>query len=245
MGEGTYNRKFVSYYDSNKTMSMTILYTQLINIRDKSGEKSMKILLPLAIIAFVLGISLGLTFFDGKGGGHSRSSASQMNYPAGGDFTLHDGDKKISLSDFDGKIRFIFFGYTSCPDICPTSLAFISASLKELTAEESAQVQVFFVSVDPERDTPQKLRDYTKYFHSKILGITGTKTELDQVVKQYGAAYRKVESDSAMGYLVDHSASVYVVGQKSKIVDMLPHGLPVKAITKTIRDLIKGDVYER
>ena len=195
----------------------------------------MKIILPLAVIAFVLGISLGLTFFDSN---NSNPNASQMHYPDGGDFILHDGDKDIRLSDYDGKLRFIFFGYTSCPDICPTALSFISASLKQLTEEEREKVQVFFISVDPERDTTQKLRDYTKYFHPKIMGITGSKSEIDQVVKNYGAAYRKVKSDSAMGYLVDHSASVYVVGKKGKIVDMLPHGLPVEAITKTIRDLI-------
>jgi protein SCO1/2 len=195
----------------------------------------MKIILPLAVIAFVLGISLGLTFF---GNNDSNQNASQMHYPDGGDFVLHDGEKDIRLSDYDGKIRFIFFGYTSCPDICPTALALISASLKQLSPEELAQVQVFFISVDPERDTAQKLRDYTKYFHPNILGITGTKSEIDQVVKNYGAAYRKVESDSAMGYLVDHSASVYVIGKKGKIVDMLPHGLPIETITKTIRDLI-------
>ncbi len=195
----------------------------------------MKIILPLAIIAFVLGISLGLSFFDKSG---SDQNASQIQYPKGGDFTLRSVNKDISLSDFDNKVRFIFFGYTSCPDICPTALSFISASLKQLTPSELAQVQVFFISVDPERDTPQKLADYTKYFHPKILGITGTKNEIDQVIKQYGAAYRKVESDSAMGYLVDHSASVYVIGKKGDVVDMLPHGLPIEAITKTIRDLI-------
>lgn len=195
----------------------------------------MKIILPLAIIAFVLGISLGLSFFDKSG---SNQNTSQIQYPKGGDFTLRSVDKDISLSDFDNKIRFIFFGYTSCPDICPTALSFISASLKQLTSSELAQVQVFFISVDPDRDTPQKLADYTKYFHPKILGITGTKNEIDQVIKQYGAAYRKVKSDSAMGYLVDHSASVYVIGKKGDVVDMLPHGLPIEAITKTIRDLI-------
>lgn len=195
----------------------------------------MKIILPLAIIAFILGISLGLTFFDN---GDSGSNKSQMNYPMGGNFTLHDGDKKVVFDDYSGKIRFIFFGYTSCPDICPTGLAFITSSLKQLTEEELSNVQVFFISVDPDRDTAEKLRDYTKYFHPKILGITGTKSEIDAVVKLYGAAYRKVESDSAMGYLVDHSASVYVVNQKGKVVDMLPHGLPVEAITKTIKDLI-------
>ena len=195
----------------------------------------MKIILPLAVIAFILGISLGLAFFNNDSSG---SNTSQMNYPAGGDFTLHDGDKNVSLSDYDGKVRFIFFGYTSCPDICPTALSLMGSSLKQLTPKELAQVQVFFISVDPDRDTAEKLRDYTKYFHPKIQGITGTKSEIDKVVKQYSAAYRKVESDSAMGYLVDHSASVYVVGKNGKIVDILPHGLSVEAITKTIRDLI-------
>jgi protein SCO1/2 len=195
----------------------------------------MKIIIPLSVIAFILGISLSLIFFDN---GNKGSSASQMQYPGGGDFTLHNGDDNVSLSDYDGKVRFIFFGYTSCPDICPTTLSFISSSLKQLTAEELAQVEVFFISVDPERDTADKLTEYTKYFHPKILGITGTKSEIDKVVKQYGTTYRKVASDSAMGYLVDHSASVYVVGQNGKIVDMLPHGLPVESITKAIRDLI-------
>ncbi|MCF6189989.1 MAG: SCO family protein [Cocleimonas sp.] len=200
----------------------------------------MKIILPLAVIAFILGISLGLTYFDvDKNNGNNKGlNASQMNYPAGGNFTLHEGDKSVSLSDYDGKIRFIFFGYTSCPDICPTSLAFVSSSLKQLTPKELAQVKVFFISVDPDRDNVEKLHDYTKYFHPNIVGVTGTKSEIDEVVKKYGAAYRKVKSDSAMGYLVDHSASIYVVGKNGKVVDMLPHGLPVEAITKTIRQLL-------
>jgi len=95
----------------------------------------MKIILPLAIIAFVLGISLGLAYFDKSDNGQNTS---QMQYPKGGDFTLHSGYKDISLSDFYGKIRFIFFGYTSCPDVCPTALSLISASLKQLTPEELA-----------------------------------------------------------------------------------------------------------
>lgn len=196
---------------------------------------ALKIILPLAIIAFVLGISLSLNYFGNKDTG---PTASQMSFPDGGDFTLHAGENTIKLSDYNDKLRFIFFGYTSCPDICPTALAFISSSLKELTPEELAQVQVFFVSVDPDRDTPQKLRDYTKYFHANIIGITGSREEIDKVTSQYDAKYKIQESDSAMGYLVDHAASVYVVGKKGNIIDMLPHGLPVEAITKTIRDLI-------
>lgn len=193
----------------------------------------MKILLPLLLIAFTLGIASSLVYFDKNNPAENNSSS--MHYPDGGDFTLHDGNKDVSLSDSKGKVRLIFFGYTSCPDICPTSLAFISSALKQLSEKERKNTQVLFISVDPDRDTAEKLREYTGYFSPDILGITGSKEEIDKVVKQYGTAYRKAAGDSAMGYTVDHSASVYVVGPKGKIVDMLPHGLPIEEITKAIR----------
>jgi len=167
------------------------------------------------------------------------SSTSQLHLPGGGDFTLHDGGHKISLSDFKGKLVLLFFGYTSCPDVCPTSLALISAALKKLDDHQRSKVKVLFISVDPDRDTPVKLRDYTRYFHPDILGITGSRDEIDKVVKQYGAAYKKVNSDSAMGYLVDHSASIFVIDKKGRFVDMLPHGLPVESIFKVIHDRVK------
>jgi len=147
------------------------------------------------VLTIVLGITLGLNYFETN---NPSPSASQMQYPAGGDFTLSHSKQKIKFSDYQGKVRLIFFGYTSCPDICPTSLALISSSLKQLTPKELTQVQVFFISVDPARDTPEKLADYTHYFHPNILGITGTTTEIDRVTKQYGALYRKVKSNSAM-----------------------------------------------
>ena len=194
----------------------------------------MKLLIPLSIVAFVIGISLGIYFI----GSNNTGKQYQTGIPGNGDFILHDGKQKIQLSDYKGKAVFIFFGYTLCPDICPTSLAFMSGALKNLAEEELKKVQVLFISVDPERDTPEKLRSYTEYFHHKIRGISGTKEEIDKVVAQYGASYKMVKSDSAMGYLVDHTASFYVVDTKGKLVNLLPHGLPVKQITEVIRDLI-------
>ena len=197
----------------------------------------MKLLVPISILAFIASISLSLLYMNR--GASSSNSASQLHLPGGGDFTLHEGDKPVSLSDFKGKTVLLFFGYTSCPDVCPTSLAFLSSSLKSLSEAELKKVQVLFVSVDPDRDTPEKLHEYTQYFHSKIKGVTGSKTEIDKVVKQYGAAYQKVASESAMGYLVDHSSSVFVINSQGKFVDMLPHGLPVEEITKTIKNSFK------
>ncbi len=196
----------------------------------------MKILIPISILAFIAGISLSLLYM-GKSTSSSHLS-SQLNLPDGGNFTLRYGENKVSLSDYKGKAVLIFFGYTSCPDVCPTSLAYMSAALKNLSEAEQEKVQMLFISVDPERDTPEKLQQYTRYFHPDIKGITGTKAEIDAVIKQYGAAYQKVASESAMGYLVDHSSSVFVINPKGQFVDMLPHGLPVDEITKTIKKLI-------
>lgn len=194
----------------------------------------MKLLIPLSILAFVVGIGLGVYFL----GDNNLNRQYQTGVPGNGNFTLHEGENKVQLSDYKGKAVFLFFGYTSCPDICPTSLAFMSGALKNLTDEELDKVQVLFISVDPERDTPEKLRSYAKYYHPSIRGVTGTKKEIDQVVAQYGASYQRVESNSAMGYLVDHTASFYVIDPKGKLVNLLPHGLPVKQITEVIRDLI-------
>ena len=194
----------------------------------------MKILIPLSIIAFVLGISAGLYFFS-----HTNQTQttghSQMNYPPGGDFTLHEGEHTVRLSDYQGKVRLIFFGYTSCPDICPTTLAVLNSALKKLTDKERANTKIFFISVDPKRDTPEKLKKYTHFFNQEIVGITGTKEEIDKVVKQYGATYRINKSDSPLSYSVDHLASVFVIDPKGKIVDMLPNGLPISEIVNSIR----------
>ena len=191
----------------------------------------MKSLLLFSLLAFVIGVSFGLYFIDDDN--DPVSPFSEMNF--GGDFTLHNGDRDVRLSDFRGKLVLIFFGYTSCPDICPTTMSTISAALNRLDDDELQHVQALFISVDPERDTADNLDRFTKYFHPDILGITGSKQEIDQVVKQYGSAYRKVNSDSAIGYLVDHSAAVYMVDAEGELKDMLPVNKPVEDIVGSIR----------
>ena len=146
-------------------------------------------------------------------------------YPGmGGDFTLMSVHGPVSLPDFRGKVVLIYFGYTSCPDICPTSLGALSAALKKLTPEEMARVQPIFISVDPERDSPQKMVDYVHYFHPKMIGITGTKKQLREIAGRYGAYFRKAEvDDSSLGYAMDHSSVIYVVNEQGMLVDMIQH----------------------
>ncbi|KXX64944.1 SCO family protein [Marichromatium gracile] len=159
--------------------------------------------------------------------------------PQGGDFTLVSAAGPVSLSGLRGKVVLIYFGYTWCPDICPTNLAIIAHALGQLTPEVRERVQVLFVSVDPERDDPERLRQYTAYFHPGIIGLTGTPEQLAEVAARYGAAYRRVEqSDSALGYLVDHSANTALVDPEGRLVGQLPHATAPERIVERIHGLL-------
>jgi protein SCO1 len=156
--------------------------------------------------------------------------------PTGGDFHLSAGGTFFDLQDLRGKVVLLYFGYTWCPDICPTNLAYIAAALKTLSTEELARVQVVFVSVDPERDVPQRLAEYAGWFHPQVRGVTGTPAELAAAARLYGVAYRRVEdSGSAMGYLMDHSAYTYVVDPQGRLVRILNHATLPADIAAAIR----------
>lgn len=134
------------------------------------------------------------------------------------ELTDHNG-KRVKLSDYTGqkKIVLLFFGYTHCPDICPMALETMAKVLQNLSPEEAKRVQVLFISVDPERDTPEVLKGYVPYFNPTFVGLTGTPQEIEKVAKEYKAYYRKVEGESAGGYLVDHTATIYLITPDMKI----------------------------
>jgi protein SCO1/2 len=157
----------------------------------------------------------------------------------GGDFTLTSAQGPVSLSDFRGKVSVLYIGYASCPDVCPTALAVLTQSLKQLDAEEREQVQGIFISVDPERDTPEKLAEYAAFFSPRIIGVTGSQDQIDQVVRQYGAFYRKVEmKDSAMGYAVDHSSRLYLIDREGRLVQTLLHNSSPQELTQGLQTLL-------
>ncbi len=170
---------------------------------------------------------------------HSQLAVEIADAPQGGDFTLQSAHGPLSLESLRGKVVLLYFGYTRCPDICPTSLAMMSQGFAKLELHELEQVQGVFVSVDPERDTLEHLNAYGRYFHDHIQGITGTPEEVAKVARMYGAAYRKVESDSAMGYIVDHSAYTYVIDQEGRLRGSLPHGTMPDVIVQSVRDLLR------
>ncbi len=162
--------------------------------------------------------------------------------PPGGDFTLHSADGPVSLRDFRGKLVFLFFGYTRCPDICPTSLAFLSQALHDLTARKLEKVRAIMISVDPDQDTPASLKEYVSYFHPNLIGVTGTEQEVAAVAERYGAQYYQVELEgSAFGYAVNHSAVTYLITPDGILRFIFPHGTPPGVLTQTARHVLAGN----
>jgi protein SCO1/2 len=159
--------------------------------------------------------------------------------PQGGDFTLESATGSVSLADFRGKVVLIYFGYTWCPDICPINLSHLRLALDGLGKEERKRVQVLLVSVDPQRDTPQRLSMYTAHFGTDILGVTGTPQQVAETAALYGAAYRRVEGEgSAMGYFVDHSAYTYLLDRTGRLRQTLDHATPPERIIATVRNYL-------
>ena len=154
--------------------------------------------------------------------------------PTGGDFTLTGSKGVVSLADFRGKVVVLYFGYTYCPDVCPLSLALIAQGLSGLDASVLQRVQGIFVSVDPERDTPQRLAEYAPFFHPSLIGLTGTPEQIAAVARMYGSSYRKQPKGPVGHYTVDHSSVTYIIAPDGKLAEMLQHGSPPESISAAI-----------
>jgi protein SCO1/2 len=151
--------------------------------------------------------------------------------PSGGDFTLHSANGPVSLEDYRGKLVLLYFGYTKCPDICPTTMATMTQAANELTPQQAEKVKLVFVSVDSDRDTPESLVEYVSYFHANSIGLTGSKEEIDKVAALYGVQYYKVEMEnSSFGYAMNHSGALYLITADGALRFIFPHGVPASVV---------------
>jgi protein SCO1/2 len=199
---------------------------------------SHSIRIALMGLVVVVSIAVGLWFGSQAPDRDTMDTAAEgQGYPnLGGEFTLQSGSGPVSLSDFRGKVVPIYFGYTFCPDICPTSLGAMTAAIEKLTPEEQAQVHGLFISVDPERDTPERVSEYAGHFHQNLTGLTGAPETIAEIAKRYFVIYQKVPMEnSAMGYAVDHSSIVYVVGKDGVVNSLVHHGSTPDDIVDNIR----------
>jgi protein SCO1/2 len=169
-----------------------------------------------------------------------RSAAELMDAvmwtrePIGGSFVLTDqhGTRRTD-ADFRGKLMLVYFGFTFCPDICPTDLLQISLALNQLGLH-GERVQPIFITVDPERDTPEHLHGYMSLFHPRFVGLTGDAIAIRDAARAYRAYYKKVEWDDESGYTIDHSAFIYLMGSQGEYLGYFPPGTSADRLTETI-----------
>lgn len=178
--------------------------------------------LPLILLAW---LALGL------------ASPTWANATPGGDFTLHTTKgKAVSLASLKGKVVLLYFGFTYCPEMCPTELLQFQYLLSELSPDKRRLVQPIFISVDPKRDTPEVLDPYVGHFSKEILALTGSEAELRKVADQYGAQFRYVPTGSS--YTVDHTVNTFLIDTSGKLVRIIPYGTPSKELLRLVSRLL-------
>ena len=200
-----------------------------------SRARSQTILWSLIGLILVAGIVLLIWITIRPYGFHGMVLQSPMKAI---DFTLAgQNGQSVSLRDFQGKVVLLYFGYTTCPDVCPTTLADLHQARAAL-GKQADEVQVLMVTVDPERDTQQVMADYMGHFDSSFIGLTGTTEQITEVATYYGIYYEKQEGNSALGYLMNHTATVMAIDKDGYLRVVFPFGTAAKDITADLDYLL-------
>jgi cytochrome oxidase Cu insertion factor (SCO1/SenC/PrrC family) len=212
--------------------------------RDKFREHAYLITMPsrqkliFALVVLVIAAVTGfgaLWLTRGPGGPIGTGEAL-----VGGPFTLTNQDgKRVTDQDFRGKYMLIFFGFTYCPDVCPSELQVMSAALDEMGVEGD-KIQPVFITIDPVRDTPEAMKLYVSNFHPRMVGLTGSEADIAAVARAYRVYYAKAKgSENSPDYLMDHSTILYLMGPDGKFVKHFTYGTDVKVLVEGLRENIK------
>ncbi len=212
--------------------------TETVAIDEPSGFWSRYKWWLIGGLALVLGLLVGWLIISLVGTPYTyHGTLIQSPEPDRNFILTGSGGEAVSLHDFRGKAVLLYFGYTFCPDVCPATMVEL-ARATEMLGEDADKIQVIMISVDPERDTPEKLAEYVTHFDPTFLGITGTEDEVAAVATQYGIFYEKHEGTVASGYLIDHTASVVVVDPDGYLRLVYPFGTPAEDIAEDLSHLV-------
>ncbi len=162
------------------------------------------------------------------------------NQPAiGGNFTLVDQNGKTVTNDsLKGRPTLIYFGYTYCPDVCPTSLLLMETAMEKLGPDALKKVNLVFITVDPERDTQQLMKGYVENFGPTLIGLTGTQEQVAQAARAFRVYYQKVPGKDGAPYLMDHSSIVYLLDRNGRFVTHFTHEAKAEAIAAGVQRLL-------
>ena len=173
-------------------------------------------------------------------GGPKFESADVTGASFGRDFALTDATgKPRGLADFRGKAVVVFFGFTQCPDVCPTALATLAEAINKLGADGGG-VQGVFITIDPERDTPELLARYAPAFHPSFVGLYGDAAATERVAKEFKVVYRKAPGRTPDTYTMDHSAGMFVFDRQGRLRLYVSHGQSADALAHDLRELLRN-----
>jgi protein SCO1/2 len=198
----------------------------------------MKKLLPVLAAACALTFSLSACDkLPGKqAASFQNTDVTGLDYAKGFSLTDHTG-KPRTLADYKGKVAIVFFGYTQCPDVCPTTMAEMASVMQKL-GPQADQVQVLFITLDPERDTPELLASYVPAFDKRFVGLYGTPEQTAKTAKDFKVFYSKVPGTAPGSYTIDHMAGSYVFDRDGRLRLFIRHGGSADAIVHDVRQLL-------
>lgn len=198
-------------------------------------------LLIAVLMGALVGGALALTMIAAENAGPDNpNSASAGRALVGGPFRLVGSNgQQVTDKDFAGRYMLVYFGYTHCPDVCPSGLQVISAAIDKLGAR-AERLTPIFITLDPERDTPEVMASYVKSFHPRLLGLTGTRAEIDGVTKAYRVYAKKVDNPASPDdYSIDHSSFMYLMDGNGEFVRHFPHALDPDKLAADLGQTLK------
>lgn len=192
-------------------------------------------ILAISVLAIAFAITAAAFYFTLSRSGPMGSGTALV----GGPFSLVDQDgRRVTEKDFLGKYMLVFFGFTYCPDVCPTELQVMSAALDELGTAGN-NIQPVFVSIDPERDTPEVIKQYVGNFHPRLVGLTGSAGEIATIARAYRVYYKKAASSAASGdYEMDHSTTIYLMDREGRFRKHFGYTTDAKGLAQELREAI-------
>ncbi|WP_426416046.1 SCO family protein [Aestuariirhabdus sp. LZHN29] len=190
-----------------------------------------QILIPLMIALVALAAGIQYNLYQQRVANNER--------PAAPPFTLNSTQGPVSLQQLKGKAVMLYFGYASCPDVCPVDLAVVGAALKQLSPAELPQVQALFITLDPERDDLERLGEYAAFFHPSLDTLHGSVEQIAAVAKSYGVIYEKsyYSNDKSL-YWISHSANFFLINPQGQLARVLPRETTPAELSEHLRSLI-------
>ncbi len=193
-------------------------------------------------IAAVFGVGSNYFFYSEALRGEQRETSGEAQI--GGPFSLVNTEgERVRASDFEGGYTLVLFGYTFCPDVCPMSLIKITRAidmLAEQAPEKAERVTPVFITVDPERDDVEAMRDYVSHFHPRMVGLTGSPSDIEEAAAAYQVVYWRVESEQTTQYTMAHTAYTFLMDPNGRLVTRFDHDVSPESVAKALTDKVSG-----